>query len=333
MARNQYTLETFISRPDILDDPVVKHFADWLRNVRQTSPQTVENYVRDVGQFASFFWPESAKPPFDWKSPTRVDAKRFLYAYARTGAKPTSSARKLAAMKTFYRYLILTKQIAFSPFSEFRPPRKDKPLPVLLTEQEVIRLLNAPQEALRNLLAAATDATDPFLIYAHLRDAALFETLYSTGARVSEVAGLTNQQLDLERGICIVIGKGNKERLCILGEPAQRAIREMKEQARKIWFETDSPARAVFLNREGDGLTTRSIERFMKRWLSYAELPADLSPHKLRHSFATHLLAHGADLRSVQELLGHNSPATTQIYTHLAPERLAGTYHEAHPRG
>lgn len=329
MARNQHTLETLVSRPDLLQDPVVRRFSDWLGSVRQMSPKTVENYLRDLGQFAAFFWPEEVKPPFDWKAPTRTDAKGFLYAYARTGAKATSSARKLAAMKTFYRYLILTKQIAFSPFSEFRPPRREKPLPVLLTEEEVVRLLNAPLEA----LARVTDSADPFERYACLRDAALFETLYSTGCRVSEVAGLTNRQVDLGRGSCIVRGKGNKERLCILGEPARRAVEAMKEQARRIWFGTDAPERALFLNRDGEGLTPRSIERFMKRWLAAAELPADLSPHKLRHSFATHLLAHGADLRAVQELLGHASPATTQIYTHLAPERLEKTYHDAHPRG
>lgn len=333
MGRNQHTLETFASRPDILQDPVVKRFSDWLQSVRQMSPQTVENYLRDVGQFAAFFWPETHRPPFDWKAPARADAKRFLYAYARTGAKATSSARKLAAMKTFYRYLILTKQIAFSPFSEFRPPRRERPLPVLLTEQEVIRLLNAPPEALARAEAASAEALDPFERYTFLRDAAIFETLYSTGARVAEIAALTQAQVDLTRGICIVRGKGNKERLCILGEPAQRAIAAMREQARRIWFGTDEPRRCVFLNREGEGLTTRSIERFMKRWLAAAELPATLSPHKLRHSFATHLLAHGADLRSVQELLGHTSPATTQIYTHLAPERLEKTYHANHPRG
>lgn len=308
-------------------------FSQWLQSVKQASPKTVENYLRDLGQFAAFFWDESVKPPFNWKGVTRADAKRFLYAYARTGAKATSSARKLSALKAFYRYLILRREIAFSPFSEFRPPRKEKPLPVLLTEAEVLRLLNAPVEALNRLLATASDSLDPFLHYSCLRDAALFETLYSTGARVAEIADLTTGQLDLARGLCIVRGKGNKERLCILGEPALRAICAMKEQARKIWLGTDAPARAVFLNRDGEGLTTRSIERFMKRWLAAAELPSDLSPHKLRHSFATHLLAHGADLRSVQELLGHESPATTQIYTHLAPERLERTYHEAHPRG
>lgn len=333
MPRNQYTLETFVSRPDILADPVVMRFGEWLRSVRQTSPKTVENYLRDVGQFAAFFWPESQKPPFDWKKPARTDAKCFLHAYARTGAKASSTARKLAAMKTFYRYLILTKQIAFSPFSEFRPPRRERPLPVLLTEAEVIRLLDAPRTALAARLSDAEKPLDPFEIYACLRDAALFETLYSTGARIAEIADLTNDRVDLVQGTCIVRGKGNKERLCILGDPARRAIDAMKEQARRIWLNTDAPRRALFLNREGDGLTTRSIERFMKRWLAAAELPSSFSPHKLRHSFATHLLAHGADLRSVQELLGHASPATTQIYTHLAPERLEKTYHETHPRG
>ena len=137
----------------------------------------------------------------------------------------------------------------------------------------------------------------------------------------------------LDAGVCRVIGKGDKERLCLLGAPALAALRAMRAQAPLLWPGTDAPDRPVFLNRDGHGLTTRSIERFMKRWLAAAGLSPDLSPHKLRHSFATHLLTHGADLRVVQELLGHASPATTQIYTHLAPERLAETYHAAHPRG
>ncbi len=333
MARNQHSLETFTSRTDILKDPEVARFADWLRTIKHSSELTVENYLRDIGQFVAFYWKASELPPFNWARPDRTDAKRFLYAYARTGAKPTSTARKLSSLNAFFKYLVIQNVLAHSPVSGLRPPRKEKPLPILLTEAEVERLLAAPSEALHDALTTEGDALSPLKHYTLLRDCALFETLYSTGARISEVAHLKNRQLHLEQGTCIVLGKGNKERLCMLGAPAIRAIQAMHDQARLLWPGTSAPERNVFLNCEGVGLTTRSIERFMKYWLVLAGLPATLTPHKLRHSFATHLLSHGADLRAVQELLGHASPATTQIYTHLAPERVAETYHAAHPRG
>lgn len=328
MNRNQHTLETFAARADLGADPVVARFVDWLRVVRHASALTAENYVRDVGQFAAFFWKPSDKPPFDWALPDAADARAFLHAYASTGAKPASTARKLAALRTFFRWQVTEGLLAHSPCAALRPPRRSKPLPTLLSEDEVTRLLRAPYEAL-----AAETSAEPLRRYGLLRDAALFETLYSTGARVAEIAALTNDRLDLARGGCVVRGKGNKERLCLLGRPAVAALEAMRAQARQLWPGTDAPTCAVFLNRDGEGLTTRSIERFMKRWLAAAGLSPDLSPHKLRHSFATHLLSHGADLRAVQELLGHASPATTQVYAHLAPERLAQTYHTAHPRG
>lgn len=328
MNRNQHTLETLAARPDIGKDPAVARFVDWLRSVRHASALTEENYLRDLGQFVAFFWKPADAPPFDWALPDAADAKRFLHAYVHTGAKPTSAARKLAALRAFFRWLVVEGTLAHSPFAGLRPPRQSKSLPTLLSEEEVTRLLRAPYEALE-----ADPGDDPLRRYLLLRDIALFETLYSTGARVAEIAALTNDRLDLARGGCVVRGKGDKERLCLLGRPALSALREMRAQACLLWEGTDAPGRAVFLSRFGEGLTARSIERFMKRWLAAAGLSADLSPHKLRHSFATHLLSHGADLRAVQELLGHASPATTQVYAHLAPERVAATYHAAHPRG
>lgn len=331
MNRNQHTLETLATRPDIADDPAVARFAGALRTLRRASAHTVASYLRDIGQFAAFCWP-GAVLPLAWARADRAQAKDFLHAYARTGAKPASTARKLSALRTFYRFLVREGMAAVSPFATLRPPKRGRALPILLTEAEVTRLLNAPAEALRAALSAPTQPA-PIEVYLLLRDVALFETLYSTGARIAEVAALTNARVSLAEGTCRVVGKGDKERLCMLGGPAVAAIAAMRAQAGKLWANADAPGRPVFLNRFGGGLATRSIERFMKRWLAAAGLSPDLSPHKIRHSFATHLLGHGADLRVVQELLGHASPATTQIYTHLAPERLAETYHTAHPRG
>lgn len=332
MNRNQHTLTTFPSRPDIADEPTVQKFVCWLKTIRNSSTHTVQNYVRDIGQLVSFFWPELPFP-LPWDSLERADAKRFLYAYAKTGAKPASTARKLASLRTFFRFLLVQKVIQRSPFSGLRPPQREKKLPTLLTEDEVTRLLNAPVETLRNTLAIEGAAINPLKHFLLLRDIALFETLYSTGARVAEIANLTLANLQLNHGTCIVRGKGNKERLCMLGQPAIQAIQAMQAKAVTLWANTSEPSAPLFLNHKGAALTTRSIERFMKHWLMVAGLTPDLSPHKLRHSFATHLLTHGADLRAVQELLGHTSPATTQIYTHLSLEHLTDTYHQTHPRG
>lgn len=307
-------------------------FLRWLENVRHSSRHTIVNYLRDIGQLASFYWPE-LKAPFPWDSLDRDDAKRFVYAYAKTGAKPTSTARKLSSLRTFYRFLLAEKLIEASPFSGLRPPFREKHLPTLLSEQEVERLLAAPVEALKAAREATSGTLDPLKHYILLRDIALFETLYSTGARVAEIVALRNADVNLANGSCIVFGKGRKERLCLLGKPAVAAIQAMIKQRGMLWKSHDEPLRPLFVNRSGQGLTTRSIERFMKQWLMRAGLSPHLSPHKLRHSFATHLLTHGADLRAVQELLGHTSPATTQIYTHLSVEHLAETYHKTHPRG
>ncbi len=332
MNRNQHTLKTLSVRTDVAKDTAVQRFERWLTVARHASRHTINNYIRDIGQFVAFIWPK-APAPFPWDKPTRADAKRFLHTYAKTGAKPTSTARKLASLRSFYRFLITEKTLENSPFSGLRPPIREKHLPVLLTEQEVTRLLDAPVEALRVARESSGEALNPLKHFLLLRDIALFETLYSTGARVAEIAALKNANVNLEAGYCIVHGKGNKERLCMLGEPAVRAIREMHRQAAMIRPRPDAPTQPLFTNQFGTALTTRSMERFMKRWLMAAGLPTGLSPHKLRHSFATHLLTHGADLRAVQELLGHASPATTQIYTHLSVEHLAETYHKSHPRG
>lgn len=328
MNRNQHTLQTWAIREDISRDPAVQKFIQWMRSVRHGSEQTCINYTRDIGQFAAWFFKENESAPYDWTRPMRSDAKRFVLDYAKTGAKPTSTARKLASMRSFYRFLIMDDGLSASPFSGLRPPYKAKVLPILLSESEVLRLLNAPLES---LVREAPE--EPLKRYGLLRDAAIFETLYSTGMRISELVALKNKNVSLSQGVCVVLGKGNKERRCLLGKPAQEAIQNMQREALLLWPSTNGAEKPLFLNYIGEGLTTRSVERFMKHWLAVAGLPDTLSPHKLRHSFATHLLAHGADLRAVQELLGHASPATTQIYTHLTVGRLVDSYHKAHPRG
>lgn len=329
MTGNQHTLPTWASRHDLLKDPYLAEFVVWLRQLRQLSPHTESNYLRDIGQFVNFFFGEASAPPFDWLLPNRQDAKRFLYAYTVTGVRPASAARKLASLRTFFRFLVLENLRADNPFSGLRRPKGDKPLPRILSETETVRLLDAPLISLRDL----PDPT-PEKRYVHLRDRAILETLYSTGARVSELVQMVPTDVSLKDGLCRVFGKGRKERLCLLGQPACEAITAMLDSALLLWpAGTEEGKGALFRNLSGGRLTTRSVERSMKHWLAAAGLPDDLSPHKIRHSFATHLLAHGADLRAVQDLLGHASPATTQIYAHLSAEQISASYHQAHPRG
>ncbi len=327
--------ELFPSRPDAALDPLLRGFVRQLRSVRNASPLTVENYARDIAQFAAFLWPDSSAqpPPFPWTGVTRDDAKRFLQAYARSGAKATSTARKLSALRAFFAWLVDERAVPGSPFEALKPPKRLKTLPRILETSDLIRLFDAPIRALEAHLAKEQrEKVIAETVYAHTRDAAIFETLYSTGARVSELAGLCWKDMRLEQGSCIVYGKGRRQRLCMLGRPALAALARMAAAARVIWAEALAPERAVFLNLQGEPLTTRSIERFMKRWLAAANLPDDVTPHKLRHAFATHLLDAGADLRSVQEMLGHASLETTQIYTHLSLQRVIESYHRAHPR-
>ncbi|MCE9614023.1 MAG: tyrosine recombinase [Lentisphaerae bacterium] len=314
---------------DALQDPLVAQFRAYLMNERQASEHTLTNYLRDIGQFISLIWGPEARPPWPWKGPDRFAARRFLVEFQKAGSRPTTTARKLASLRSFYRFLIREEQVEQNPFSGLRAPKAGRPLPDVLSVAEVSRLLEAPAQCARQAVEAGGEQLGVDA-YGPLRDTALLETLYSTGARVSEVAGMMERDIDLLSGVVVVRGKGRKERLCPLGGPACRALRAMLDRGRSLW--EGGRERPVFRNLQGNRLTTRSIERMMKRYLAAAGLAARFSPHALRHSFATHLLDAGADLRSVQELLGHASLSTTQIYTHVSVERLKKVYNDAHPR-
>ena len=252
----------------------------------------MSNYEMDIAQFAAFRWGMEAAAPFDWASATSDDARRFLMAFAREEAHATTTRRKLASLRSFFRYLVREGACAANPFAGLRGPKLPKPLPKVLSQEEVKRFLAAPGQELARRQKERGEVS-PQEAYAYARDTALFETLYSTGCRISEAVSLTWGQIN---------------------------------------FETGGVATNVFLNERGAVFRPREAQRRMKKWLAAADLPADLTPHKLRHSFATHLLDAGADLRSVQEMLGHASLATTQIYTHVSVEHLKDEYMKAHPR-
>jgi integrase/recombinase XerC len=316
---------------DISTDPRVAHFLRYMETERNASRHTISNYLVDMQQFVRFTWGEKAQAPFKWNDADRFSARKFLVEFQKAGREAVTTGRKLSALRSFYKFLQREDYADHNPFSGLRAPKKVRKLPDILSVAEVVRLLEAPAKGLKKPEKADGRGPDPLHEYAAIRDTAILETLYSTGGRVSEIAGLTEDAIDLLSGVARVRGKGKKERLCPLGNPACKALRECIRRSAALWPHKERQRR-VFLNVKGKPLTTRSIERMMKTYLIEAGLDAKFSPHVLRHSFATHMLDAGADLRSVQELLGHSSLSTTQIYTHVTVERLKKVYDDAHPR-
>lgn len=319
---------------DVADDPRLAHFVKYLRGERDASDHTVANYLLDIRQFAELRWGPDLPLPVPWAEADRFAARAFLVSFQKAGNKATTTGRKLSSLRSFYKFLVRESYVDSNPFSGLALPKRARHLPNVLSGEQVIALIEAPKRVWAREAQAAPAAKRAWGDYACLRDTAVLEVLYSTGMRVSELTGLTDRMVDLLSGVVKVRGKGKKERLCPLGRPAGSALREAME-ARDLYAackEWGTKAPAVFLNLNGTGLSSRSVERLMKKYLGEAGLDPDLSPHDLRHSFATHLLDAGADLRSVQELLGHASLSTTQIYTHVSVERLRQVYEQAHPR-
>ena len=305
------------------EDPRVRRFAAYLAAERGASPHTSEGYSADLGQLVASKWGESAEPPFDWASLSEQDARRFVISFASEGAAAATVRRKLASARAFFRHLQREGIVRDNPFSLLHGPRMEKRLPKTLSVADIDRFLARPRADYEAGLIGE---------YSCARDAALFEVLYSTGCRISEVVSIAWEIVDFSRGCMIVTGKGSKDRLVIVGSRALAALEELRSVAERRFSRPVLPSEPVFLSDRQEPVSPRFVERRMKRYLAEAGLPTDLSPHKLRHSFATHLLDAGADLRSVQEMLGHASISTTQIYTHVSVERIKDIYASSHPR-
>lgn len=317
------------------DDPGVAQFAAYLEHERNASPHTVAGYLMDMAQFVRFTWGGDAVPPYAWNGVDRFKARAFLIDFQKRENEPATTARKLSSLRAFYRYLERENQVRLNPFAGLKAPKRARKLPAFLSQAEVVRLLDAPLKVWQETAGTRSERERQLAEYAARRDAALVEVLYSTGGRVSEVAGLMEPQVDRLSGVVQVRGKGKKERLCALGRPALKALKEAFALRDALWPDLArrrAGERPVFLNTRGGRLTSRSVERLLKKYLAAAGLNPAISPHALRHSFATHMLDAGADLRSVQELLGHASLSTTQIYTHVTVEKLKKVYDDAHPR-
>ena len=315
-------------------DPWLERFMRYLEGERNASVHTLAGYRRDILQFTRQQWGEDAGPPFPWKKADRFAARGFLVAIQKSGGVPTTTARKLSSLRSFYRFLMREKEVAGNPFASVQLPKRASRLPKVFSVVQIGSLLDSPKRVWNESKDSIPAKRRPFFDYACQRDEAILEVLYSTGMRISEVSGLKESQIDLIAGVVIARGKGRKERLCALGEPALRSLRRALEARAPFCLASGVAGTCthVWLNKGAGALSARSMERMFKKYLAAASLDPGLSPHALRHSFATHLLDAGADLRSVQELLGHASLSTTQIYTHISVERLKEVYETAHPR-
>jgi integrase/recombinase XerC len=294
----------------------VAEFLHHLGVEKNASAHTVKSYREDLTQAVAFFQERlggaSARPG---QLSTRL-LRAYLAFLHEQGYARTTIARRLAAVRSWCRYLCRQGALSLNPALGLRAPRQEKKLPRFIEPNDMDKLLAAPADA------------GPLA----LRDRALLETLYSAGLRVSELTGLDLTDLDLAAGLCTVRGKGRRERLAMLGPPAVSALQGWLSARQALLGLRAAGQAALFLNKNGTRLSSRSVGRLLAKYLAQAGLDPSATPHTVRHSFATHLLEAGADIRSVQELLGHQSLGTTQIYTHVSTRKIRESYQQAHPR-
>ncbi len=327
---------------------IVKEFLYYLKFERRFSEHTAKCYNADIGQFAEFLVGFSEQAQSDVEPEplqlagseqagsatavvtkteqsleqllllTQTDAVRTYLAHLNQKQYSKATiARKLATLRSFYKFLVKRNRCVSNPVTAVRTPKQEKKLPHFLEYEQVSKLLETPP--MDNWLGA--------------RDRAMLETLYSTGIRVSELVGLNMDDIDFLGEVVHVRGKGKKERIVPIGSSVLQVIQHYMEfRSKRAQSGSSFDAKVLFVNKHGKRLSTRSVRRKMDKYLKMAGLDPSISPHTLRHSFATHMLNNGADLRSVQELLGHQSLSTTQIYTHLTTKRIKEVYDSAHPR-
>ena len=290
-------------------DTLAEEFFRHLTVERNASPRTLKAYRQALAAFRA----QNQKP---WKQCTTDDFRDYLFTIMKRGQARSYVRLQFSALHAFYKFLTDRKKLRVDPLRQLQLPKVEKKLPLVLTRQQIDELLNAPLNVSKERAAPA---------WMPPRDAAIMELFYSSGLRLSELAALDVEDVDLYTESVRVFGKGRKERVCPVGAPALDAIQKYRSAAN-----VDSGA--LFINKSRKRISPRSIWLVLKRYLRHTSIPISISPHKLRHSFATHMLDRGADLRSVQALLGHASLSTTQIYTHVTVERLKKAYADAHPR-
>ncbi len=293
---------------------LVGRYLNHLQVEKDSSPMTVINYRRDLAGFSLFM--NRRRPGWSWLDLKYLDVRAYLAWANEEHYAPRTIARHLTSLRCFYRYLLREGVLKESPVQKMKSPKLPKTLPGFLDEFEIDELLKLP------------DASP-----LGLRDQAILELLYASGCRVAELVGLTLQRVDTANQLVLLLGKGNKERVVPLGRPCCAAIENYLPARKEIMARFQTAEHGyLFVNKAGGHLSDRSVRRILDKYITALALHKKVSPHTIRHTFATHLLAHGADLRSVQELLGHVNLSTTQIYTHITPQRLTEVYRENHPR-
>lgn len=290
----------------------IDDFLRYLELEKNASAYTVRHYASDLQQFCAHLEEQRID---GFETATYLHVRMFLAKLGADEYAKRSISRKLSALRSFYQYLLREGVVAVSPLTYVRTPKLEKKLPRFLYLDQTLALLEAP------------DLSTPLGV----RDRALLECLYASGMRVSELVGLDVSSIDLDNGIALVFGKGAKERYVPLGELAVDAIRCYMDGARNELLD-DQEAKPLFVNYRGTRLSDRSVRRIVDKYVEQLALASDVSPHTFRHTFATHMLEAGADLRVVQELLGHVDLSTTQIYTHVTKDHLQSIYNKAHPR-
>jgi integrase/recombinase XerC len=321
--------------------PAVEGYLEYLRAVKNSSPHTITNYAHDLDQFLDYLAPPGEEVPGLLKIDHRV-VREFVGHLHEQGLEKSSIARKLAALRSFFNYCVREGMLKESPARLVPTPKLPKRIPAVLSPEEMGGFLDqlghGPAGAKKRQVPAAA-ASGPRLVIAEdslllRRDRAILELLYAAGLRVSELTGLNLADMDQKDQILRVLGKGNKERIVPYGAKAAEALRlywPLREQLLADNIRGKTHREAIFLNYRGKRLTQRSIGRIVKKYVRLVNVNWDLHPHSLRHAFATHLLADGADLRAIQELLGHRSLTTTQKYTHATIRQLMAIYDKAHP--
>jgi len=302
-------------------DDLIERYVNYLRYERNASPHTVRNYRSDLLQFRDYLAEGRATTVVDVRSVDALRIRGFLGALFEKQEKKSSIARKLSAVRAFFKFLRREGVLAENPSTVVSTPKQDKTLPRIMTEEEMNTFLDRVAEATKN--------GDPTM----RRDRALLELLYASGLRVSELTGLDLRSVNFGDGMLLVRGKGRKERIVPFGSKAKQALEEYLPIRERILQERKkSGQQALFLNVWGERLTTRSIDRLVKKYVRDYGPAVKVSPHSLRHAFASHLLTEGADLRAIQEMLGHASLSTTQKYTQVSIKQLIEVYDKTHPK-
>jgi len=308
------------------DDKYISDFRQHLTIDKNASEYTLRNYIHSLNEFAQWYKTVNSTQP-DWSHLTNDDFRAYLRYLSRDNFSKAAIQLRFSALRTFYKFLIRRGFAQSSPISGLSLPKTRRQLPKFLTIPQVLELLNAPFKELELVKSSGNSDVD---ISTYYRDTAILETLYSCGLRISELCGLKVEDIDFNEQTVSVRGKGKKERLVPIGRPAINAILNYWKQLHT----SPLPDEPVFFSniKKREPMYPRLVQLKIKRYLALAGLDPSITPHTLRHSFATHLLDAGADLRSVQELLGHAHLVTTQIYTHITTEHLKRVYDKTHPR-